>query len=97
MFDQSIPAPKSGGSSSGKDVLLHITTIVHITKGGGSDVLKIICSAWPDSIEIDRLFLRGGEIMPAQPYAGPDFKYGFQGPSLFFHLLILGVMNSINK
>lgn len=80
MFDQSIPASKSGGSSSSEDVLLHITAIVHITKVGGSDVLRIMCSAWPDSLEIDRLFLRRGEIMPAQPYAGPEFKYGFQGP-----------------
>ncbi|XP_008461172.2 uncharacterized protein At2g39795, mitochondrial [Cucumis melo] len=74
MFDQSIPASKSGGSSSSEDVLLHITAIVHITKVGGSDVLRIMCSAWPDSLEIDRLFLRRGEIMPAQPYAGPEFK-----------------------
>ncbi|CAK9310360.1 unnamed protein product [Citrullus colocynthis] len=72
MFDRAIPSPKSGGSSSGEDVLLHITTIVHITKGGGNDVLEIMCSAWPDSLEIDRLFLRRGE--PAQPYAGPEFK-----------------------
>lgn len=74
MFDRAIPSPKSGGSSSGEDVLLHITTIVHITKGGGNDVLEIMCSAWPDSLEIDRLFLRRGEMMPAQPYAGPEFK-----------------------
>ncbi|XP_022144809.1 uncharacterized protein At2g39795, mitochondrial [Momordica charantia] len=75
MFDRSIPAPKSGGSSGTvEDVLLHITVIVNITKGDSSDVLEIMCSAWPDSLEIDRFFLRRGEKMPAQPYAGPEFK-----------------------
>lgn len=86
MFDRSIPAPKSGGSSGTvEDVLLHITVIVNITKGDSSDVLEIMCSAWPDSLEIDRFFLRRGEKMPAQPYAGPEFKYDFQGPQYYLY------------
>lgn len=98
MFDQAIPAPKSSGtgSSTGEDVLLHITTIVNITKGDGSEVLEIMCSAWPDSLEIDRLFIRRGEKMPAQPYAGPEFKYGFQVPQ-YYPILILTMTNSRNK
>lgn len=83
MFDQAIPAPKSGVSSTGEDLLLHITAIVNITKVDGSEVLEIMCSAWPDSLEIDRLFISRGEKMPAQPYAGPEFKYDFQCPQYY--------------
>lgn len=75
MFDGSIPTSKSGGGGIGDEVQLHITLIVDITKGEGGDVLEIMCSAWPDSIEIKRLFLRRGVKMPAQSYAGPEFKY----------------------
>ncbi|KAB1218782.1 hypothetical protein CJ030_MR3G026662 [Morella rubra] len=74
MFDGSIPTSKSGGGGIGDEVQLHITLIVNITKGEGGDVLEIMCSAWPDSIEIKRLFLCRGVKMPAQSYAGPEFK-----------------------
>ncbi|KAM3700161.1 hypothetical protein ACB098_05G077100 [Castanea mollissima] len=75
MFDGAIPASKSGGGGSTADeVQLHITLIVNITKGEGGEVLEFMCSAWPDSIEINRLFIRHGDKMSAQPYAGPEFK-----------------------
>ena len=74
MFDGSIPV-----SSSGKvwddDVQLHITFIVNISKGDDSNVLEIMCSAWPDAIEIKKLFVRGHYRTPDQPYFGPEFKY----------------------
>lgn len=76
MFDGAVPASKSGGGGKiGDEVQLHITLIVNITKVEGGEVLEIMCSAWPDSIEINRLFIRRGDNMPAQPYAGPEFKY----------------------
>ncbi|GAU42596.1 hypothetical protein TSUD_49450, partial [Trifolium subterraneum] len=54
MFDGAVPAPKkSGGVANADDVQLHITLIVNISKGDGS-VLEIMCSAWPDNIEIKR-------------------------------------------
>ncbi|XP_061342500.1 uncharacterized protein At2g39795, mitochondrial-like [Gastrolobium bilobum] len=74
MFDGAVPAPSaSGGVATVDDVQLHITLIVSISKGEGG-VLEIMCSAWPDSIEITRLFIRSNEKMLAEPYAGPDFK-----------------------
>ncbi|KAA8541975.1 hypothetical protein F0562_023127 [Nyssa sinensis] len=74
MFDGSIPVQKPGGVPTGGDVQLHITLIVDIFKGGGSDVLEFVCSAWPDSIEIQKVFMRGHDRMAGQPYMGPGFK-----------------------
>ncbi|XP_004515528.1 uncharacterized protein At2g39795, mitochondrial isoform X1 [Cicer arietinum] len=74
MFDGAVPAPKaSGGVANADEVQLHITLIVNISKGDGG-VLEIMCSAWPDSIEIKRLFIRARKNMPAEPYSGPEFE-----------------------
>ncbi|XWS11720.1 hypothetical protein CRYUN_Cryun37aG0023800 [Craigia yunnanensis] len=72
MFDGSIPVSKSG--KVGDDVQLHITFIVNISKGVDSNVLEIMCSAWPDAIVIKKLFVRGHNRTPDQPYFGPEFK-----------------------
>ncbi|TQD95487.1 hypothetical protein C1H46_018899 [Malus baccata] len=75
MFDGSVPAPNSKGVAGLRnDVQLHITMIVNIFKKEGGNVLEIMCSAWLDSTEINKLFIRKPEKMPAQPYAGPEFK-----------------------
>lgn len=71
MFDGSIPVSKAG--VGGEDVKLHRTLIVNISKGDG-EVLEIMCSAWPDSIEITKLFVRGNDNLSADPYVGPEFK-----------------------
>lgn len=70
MFDGSIPVSKAG---VGEDVKLHSTLIVNISKGD-EEVLEIMCSAWPDSIEITKLFVRGNDKLSADPYVGPEFK-----------------------
>lgn len=76
MFDGSVPAEKSAdGIPIGQEAELHITLIVNISKGEGSDVLEFVCSAWPDSLEIDDLFVRGKDRKPDQLYRGPGFKY----------------------
>ncbi|XP_044479629.1 uncharacterized protein At2g39795, mitochondrial-like [Mangifera indica] len=72
MFDGSIPVSK-GGVVTGEEVQLPITLIVNITKGDG-EVLEIMCSAWPDTIEITKLFVREKNKTSGQPYAGPGFK-----------------------
>ncbi|CAL1376807.1 unnamed protein product [Linum trigynum] len=74
MFDAAIPAPKSSGVDSKENVQLHITMVVNISKPGDDDVLEIMCSAWPDTIEITKVFIRSTKNMPAKPYVGPDFK-----------------------
>ncbi|XP_044486494.1 uncharacterized protein At2g39795, mitochondrial-like isoform X1 [Mangifera indica] len=72
MFDGCIPFSKDG-VAAGEDVKLHISLIVNISKGDG-DVLEFMCSAWPDTIEITKLFIRDDNKMSAQPYVGPEFK-----------------------
>ncbi|KAM5578586.1 uncharacterized protein ABKV19_008746 [Rosa sericea] len=76
MFDGSVPITKSGGGGGGlgEDVQLHITMVVNISKEEGRNALEIMCSVWPDTIEINKLFIRKPENMPAQPYTGPEFK-----------------------
>ncbi|XP_059644360.1 uncharacterized protein At2g39795, mitochondrial [Cornus florida] len=73
MFDGSLPDKKRDVVPIDEDVELHITLIVDIFKGESSQVLEFVCSAWPDSIEIQKVFLRGHERMPGQPYMGPAF------------------------
>lgn len=53
---------------------LHITFIVDIFKGEGSNVLEFVCSAWPNSMEIEKVFMRDREQMAGSPYMGPGFK-----------------------
>ncbi|XWS19143.1 hypothetical protein CRYUN_Cryun32bG0106700 [Craigia yunnanensis] len=71
MFDGSFPVSTS--AKVWDDVQLHITFIVNISKGD-DNVLEIMCSAWPDAIEIKKLFVRGHNRTPDQPYFGPEFK-----------------------
>lgn len=94
MFDGSVPAKKSGGGGGGgigEDVQLHITMVVNISKEEGGNALEIICSVWPDTIEINNLFIRKSGNMPAQPYTGPEFKYDY------IRNLVLIVMRNFNN
>lgn len=91
MFDGAIPGPNAGSGGVG-DHLLHITMVVNISKKGGN-VLEIMCSVWPDSIEIDKLFIKKRENMPAQPYAGPEFKYDNLFSLLFRSFLWIEVIS----
>ncbi|KAE9467707.1 hypothetical protein C3L33_00388, partial [Rhododendron williamsianum] len=74
MFDGSVPVKKTGNLTTEEDVTLHITLIVDIFKGEGSKVLEFVCSAWPDSVEIQKVFMRGRDQMAGLPYTGPGFK-----------------------
>nr|GMD05630.1 Mitochondrial acidic protein MAM33 [Ipomoea batatas] len=74
MFDRSVPVKKSGGSSKDDEVYLHLTMIVDIFKGEGNGVLEFVCTAWPDSIEIHKVVMRGHGPIAAQHYTGPRFK-----------------------
>ncbi|KAG8379738.1 hypothetical protein BUALT_Bualt07G0120600 [Buddleja alternifolia] len=72
MFDGSVPVKKNDETSD--DVKLHITLIVDVFKGEDSDILEFVCSAWPDSIEIRKVFTRGHDRTKDQHYTGPDFE-----------------------
>ncbi|KAG9152402.1 hypothetical protein Leryth_015806 [Lithospermum erythrorhizon] len=70
MFDASLPVNKPGAD---EDVLLHVSMLVNIFKGEGNNVLEFVCSVWPDSIEIHRVYTRK-EMRTGQPSMGPEFK-----------------------
>lgn len=76
MFDGSGP-----GKNSGEDIQLHITLILSISKDAGESFLEFVCSAWPDSVEIEKVYMRGHDQMHAQTYMGPKFEYVFAIPS----------------
>ncbi|KAL2242744.1 uncharacterized protein At2g39795, mitochondrial [Sesamum indicum] len=71
MFDGSVPVKKDDDT---EDEKLHVTLIVDVFKGEDTDVLEFVCSAWPDSIEIRKVFTRGHDGIKDQPYMGPEFK-----------------------
>ncbi|CAL9215168.1 unnamed protein product [Arabidopsis halleri] len=72
MFDGSVPSSKST-SSDPQDVQLHITFIVNISKGDG-ETLEIMCSAWPDTIQISKFFVRKSSKNSPNAYIGPEFQ-----------------------
>ncbi|KAK4362165.1 hypothetical protein RND71_017406 [Anisodus tanguticus] len=74
MFDASVPVKKGGDIAAADDVQLHITMIVNVLKGESNDVLEIVCSAWPNSVEIRKVYMRGQKGIVDEPYVGPAFK-----------------------
>ncbi|PIN23147.1 MAM33, mitochondrial matrix glycoprotein [Handroanthus impetiginosus] len=74
MFDGSIVAPKSGEEGNEENVRLHICVLVDIWKGEGTDSLEFVCSAWPNSLKIQKVYIFRRDASPAHPYMGPDIK-----------------------
>eukprot|EP00268_Persea_americana_P013358 TRINITY_DN15838_c0_g1_i1.p1 TRINITY_DN15838_c0_g1~~TRINITY_DN15838_c0_g1_i1.p1 ORF type:complete len:255 (-),score=52.78 TRINITY_DN15838_c0_g1_i1:308-1030(-) len=75
MFDGAVQAPKAGDSDKEDDMKLHISLIVDVSKGEKCDnVLEFICSAWPDSLEIQKVFMLKRDRMAVKPFVGPNFK-----------------------
>ncbi|PON80986.1 Mitochondrial glycoprotein [Trema orientale] len=78
MFDGAVcssitagsPAPVAGRD----DVELHISLIVNISKEKNGNMLEIVCSAWTEELEIDKVSIRKQESVLAKPYPGPIFK-----------------------
>lgn len=70
MFDGFI----SGESDT--DVKHHISLVVDIIKGEGNNVLQFICSAWPSTLGIEKVFrYQQQKLVPIMnPFMGPDFK-----------------------
>ena len=76
MFDGCKSVPKLGDDSDGEeDLRLHSSVLVDISKRDGSDYLEFVCSAWPDSLEIQKLYVLKRDRMLSRPYMGPDFRY----------------------
>lgn len=75
MIDGAITIPKGNDENLGEDVRLHISVLVDIWKGEGSDFLEFVCSSWPNSLEIQKVYLLRSDSSRAQPYMGPNVKY----------------------
>ncbi|XP_039017560.1 uncharacterized protein At2g39795, mitochondrial-like [Hibiscus syriacus] len=72
MFDGSVPVSSSDETQDSEQ--LHMTFIVNISKGGDGNILEIVCSAWPDTIEIKKVYVREHNRKPGYPYLGPEFE-----------------------
>ncbi|KNA05001.1 hypothetical protein SOVF_194440 [Spinacia oleracea] len=74
MFDGCVSDPKPGDDADGEDIRLHISLLVDIYKGEGSDGLGFVCSAWPDGLEIMKVYmLRGNKFLP-KAHMGPNIR-----------------------
>ncbi|KGN55448.1 uncharacterized protein At2g39795, mitochondrial [Cucumis sativus] len=75
MFDGCESVPKFGDDCEGEeDLRLHISVLVDISKGDGSEDLEFVCSAWPDSLDVQKLYVLKRDRMLASHYMGPDFR-----------------------
>lgn len=75
MFDGYEVIPKLGDDSSGENLRLHISLLVDISKGDGCSDMEFVCSAWPDSLEVQKVYVFQRDGIPAKRYIGPDFRY----------------------
>ncbi|KAJ9702647.1 hypothetical protein PVL29_004401 [Vitis rotundifolia] len=79
MFDGCIFIPKldddfNENDITGQELRPHISLLVDISKGEDCDMLEFVCSAWPDCLEIQKVFIyRHGRLLP-RPWLGPGFK-----------------------
>nr|XP_010927519.1 uncharacterized protein At2g39795, mitochondrial [Elaeis guineensis]XP_010927520.1 uncharacterized protein At2g39795, mitochondrial [Elaeis guineensis] len=79
LFDGAAPIPTSSISKKVEALeqgpRLHISLVVEVSRGDDcGSVLEFICSAWPDSLDVQKVFplRRRGAVL--QPYMGRDFK-----------------------
>lgn len=75
MFDGFMTVPRTGLDASGRDVRLHISLLVDISKVDGSEEIEFLCSVWPNRIEIQKLYKLRRNKITGQPYMGPNFGY----------------------
>ncbi|XP_072979811.1 uncharacterized protein At2g39795, mitochondrial [Typha angustifolia] len=71
MFDGAAHSRRSDGDGA----RLHISLVVEVSKGEASGcVLQFVCSAWPDAVDVEKVFpVRRGPAA-LRPYMGPDFR-----------------------
>ncbi|KAM0035650.1 putative mitochondrial glycoprotein [Helianthus debilis subsp. tardiflorus] len=74
MFQVSAPPAKDGSLTTANDLELYISMVVDVFKDEDSGILEFVCNVWPDSIEIDKVFMRDQDGMTGKPYLGPPFN-----------------------
>ncbi|KAK9683492.1 hypothetical protein RND81_10G145000 [Saponaria officinalis] len=72
MFDGCVSVPKPGDDDDGDNIRLHISLLIDIHKGEGSDGLGFVCSAWPDSLEIMKVYTLRSNGLPPKAHMGPN-------------------------
>ncbi|XP_047342248.1 uncharacterized protein At2g39795, mitochondrial-like [Impatiens glandulifera] len=73
MFDGSVRIRNFKDVVEDEEVKLHMTLVIEILKKEEGETLEFVCLAWPDSIEIQKVFVRGHE-QKGHPFTGPKFK-----------------------
>lgn len=53
---------------------LFISMVVDVFKDEESGILEFVCNVWPDSVEIEKVFMRDQDGMTGKPYLGPPFN-----------------------
>uniref|UniRef100_A0A7N0U869 Uncharacterized protein n=1 Tax=Kalanchoe fedtschenkoi TaxID=63787 RepID=A0A7N0U869_KALFE len=75
-FDCCVAVPLTGLGPLKGEERYHITLRIHITKGEGSNPLKIICSSWPEFLEFQRLLVESEQQhRVVKPYIGRYFGF----------------------
>nr|AFK39294.1 unknown [Lotus japonicus] len=74
MFDGYEHITVPGDDSSGADVRLHLSLLVDISKGEGGSELEFVCSAWPDCLDVEKVYILRRGHMPTRPFLGPNFR-----------------------
>ena len=75
MFDGCVFVPKPGEDNTGENELLQISLLVDISKGQGCPEIEFLCSAWPDRLDIQKVYLLHHDKIIINPYMGPDIRY----------------------
>ncbi|KAF6171235.1 hypothetical protein GIB67_036903 [Kingdonia uniflora] len=71
MFDGLAPVPKPEGEDN--NAPLHISLIVDVTKEEDGNRLEFICSAWPECLDIEKVYMFKSDRNLIHPYTGPPF------------------------
>ncbi|KAH9604659.1 hypothetical protein KSS87_005884 [Heliosperma pusillum] len=74
MFDGCVSHPKAGDDNDGENIQLHISLLVDIYKGEGSGGLGFVCSAWPDGLEILKVYTLRSKLLSPKAHMGPNLR-----------------------
>nr|GEX16183.1 mitochondrial glycoprotein [Tanacetum cinerariifolium] len=73
MFQVSTPPAKESDVTTSNDLELYISMVIDIFKDEENGILEFVCNVWPDSVEIEKVFMRDQDGMTGKPYMGPPF------------------------
>lgn len=74
MFRVTAPPAKDSVVTTDNDLELYISMVVDIFKDEENGILEFVCNVWPDSVEIEKVFMRDQDGMSGKPYLGPPFE-----------------------